>query len=78
MSIRFHGLHYPTDFTDPVESATTGTPTETTSGGDDIYSWSCNGSITFSTGGRIQYLVVDIHRLTLTEIPKFEMYEEGS
>ncbi len=27
---------------------------------------------------RAQELVIDIHKMTLTELPKFEMYEEGS
>ena len=27
---------------------------------------------------RARELVIDIHKMTLTELPKFEMYEEGS
>lgn len=42
----------------PVVSGTTGNPTNTQVSGDEVYEWSGNGSITFSTGGTVEYLVV--------------------
>lgn len=42
----------------PTVSGTTGTPTNTQDGQDEIYEWSGAGSITFSQGGLVEYLVV--------------------
>lgn len=42
----------------PVISGVTGSPTNTQTGGDEVYQWNGNGTITFSIGGTVQYLIV--------------------
>ena len=42
----------------PTVSGTTGSPTNTQTGGDEVYEWTSSGSVTFSAGGSIQVLVV--------------------
>ena len=42
----------------PTVSGTTGSPTETTAAGDEIYTFNSSGTITFSAGGTITYLCV--------------------
>lgn len=42
----------------PTVSGTTGSPTNTQDSGDEIYTFNANGTITFSVGGTVEYLVV--------------------
>ena len=42
----------------PTVSGTTGSPTNTQDGGDEIYEWTGSGSVTFSVGGTITHLIV--------------------